>query len=253
MTRTVRDAALLLDAVAGGDDSDRLSWSSGVDYLEACEGDLKGLRVAWSPTLGYASVAPDVRAAAERAARRFEDLGCIVEEVDPGLGDPWEIAGPLWTCAMGGMYANRLAEVGDKLDYGFRKVVERAARYTGSDVFAALQARSGYYEGMRAFMAGYDLLLTPTLPVTAFDAGLDEPPRTDGRDETPLDWTPFTYPFNLTGQPAATVPCGFGNDGLPVGLQIVGRWKRDDIVLRASACFEEAAPWREAIPVETPV
>ncbi|MGI9252876.1 MAG: amidase family protein, partial [Thermomicrobiales bacterium] len=130
---------------------------------------------------------------------------------------------------------------------------ERASRYSGADVFAAMQARSVYCEGMRCFMENYDLILTPTLPVTAFDAGLDEPARTDGRDETPLDWTPFTYPFNLTGQPAATVPCGFGSDGLPVGLQIVGRWRQDDMVLRASAGYEAIAPWRNEIPCETPL
>ena len=101
-------------------------------------------------------------------------------------------------------------------------------------------------------MEPYDLLLTPTLPVTAFEAGLDEPPRTDGKDETPLDWTPFTYPFNLTGQPAATVPAGLAPDGLPVGLQIVGRWKDDATVLRASAAFEAIAPWAHLIPTETP-
>ncbi|MFM9106815.1 MAG: amidase [Chloroflexota bacterium] len=252
MTRTVRDAALLLDVVAGADERDRLSWSGPGGYLAACEGGLRGWRVAWSPDLGYARVAPDVLAACERAARRFEDLGCIVERADPGLGDPWEIAGPLWTCAMAGVFRDRPADVHDRLDAGLRRVVERAARYSGADVFAAMQARSAYCEGMRRFMERYDLLLTPALPVTAFAAGLDEPPRDDDLDETPLDWTPFTYPFNLTGQPAASVPCGFGEDGLPVGLQIVGRWRRDDMVLRASAAFEAAAPWRHLIPAETP-
>ncbi len=253
MTRTVRDAALLLNVVAGGDERDRLSWSSGVDYLAACEGDLRGMRVAWSPDLGYATVAPDVRAATERALKQFEELGCIVEEVNPGIDDPWEIAGPLWTCAMAGVYGARLEEVRDKLDVGLLRVVERAAQYSGEDVFRSQQARAAYCEQMRAFMSNYDLLLTPTLPVTAFDAGLDEPPRTDGIDDTPLDWTRFAYPFNLTGQPAATVPCGLGDDGLPIGLQIVGRWKRDDVVLRASACFESVSPWRQLIPVETPL
>jgi aspartyl-tRNA(Asn)/glutamyl-tRNA(Gln) amidotransferase subunit A len=252
MTRTVRDSALLLNVVAGADARDRLSWSSGIDYLAACEGGIAGLRVAWSPDLGYARVQPDVLKAAERAARRFEDLGCVVEQVDPGLGDPWEMAGPMWTCAMAGVYRDRMDQVRDLLDPGMLRVVERASRYSGADLAAALQARSAYCERARAFMDGYDLLLTPTLPVTAFAAGLDEPPRSDGRDETPLDWTPFTYPFNLTGQPAATVPCGFGDDGLPVGLQIVGRWRDDATVLRASAAFEAAAPWADLVPPETP-
>jgi aspartyl-tRNA(Asn)/glutamyl-tRNA(Gln) amidotransferase subunit A len=97
-------------------------------------------------------------------------------------------------------------------------------------------------------MQNVDLLLTPTLPVTAFTAGLDEP---DGWQRTilaPLDWTPFTYPFNLTGQPAATVPCGFDSRGLPIGLQIVGRWREDRAVLRAAAAFERARPWAQLTP-----
>jgi aspartyl-tRNA(Asn)/glutamyl-tRNA(Gln) amidotransferase subunit A len=249
ITRTVRDAALMLDVMAGADPRDRFSWSSGADHLAACERtDLRGLRVAWSPTLGYAAVAPDVAARAAVAAGRFADLGAEVEEADPGLPDPWEIAGVMWTCAMGGYFRGRMDAVGDLLDPGLRRVVERAARYSGADLAAAQQARNAYCDGMRRVFERYDLLLTPTLPVTAFAAGLDEPPRDDDRDETPLDWTPFTYPFNLTGQPAVTVPCGVADDGLPVGLQIVGRWHDDASVLRAAAAFEAAAPWSQEVP-----
>ena len=96
-------------------------------------------------------------------------------------------------------------------------------------------------------MERYDLLLTPTLPITAFAAGADRPEPAPGADGDYLDWTPFTYPFNLTGQPGATVPCGFV-DGLPVGLQIVGRWHDDVTVLRAAAAFEELAPWSDRRP-----
>jgi len=252
MTRTVRDAALLLDVVAGADARDRFSWDGPGGYLAACEGDLKGLRVAWSPDLGYAQVDPEVRRVVEAAARRFEGLGCFVEEVDPGIPDPWEVAGVMWTCAMGGYYRGRLDQVRDRLDPGLLRVVERAARHSGSDLAAAQQARNVYCDRVRRFMEPYDLLLTPTLPVTAFAAGLDEPPRADERDETPLDWTPFTYPYNLTGQPAATVPAGLAPDGLPVGLQIVGRGKDAAAVLRASAAFEALAPWAQLIPTETP-
>ena len=97
-------------------------------------------------------------------------------------------------------------------------------------------------------MGGYDLLLTPTMPDTAFTAGLDEPDGWERSTLAPLDWTPFTFPFNLTGQPAATVPCGFDGDGLPIGLQIVGRWREDRVVLRAAAAFEVARPWAERVP-----
>lgn len=96
-------------------------------------------------------------------------------------------------------------------------------------------------------MRDYDVLLTPTLPATAFRVGADAP-ESDGDPDVPIDWTPFSYPFNLTGQPAATVPCGFDRNGLPIGLQIVGRWRDDVTVLRAAAAFEAAAPWADRVP-----
>ena len=249
ITRTVRDAALLMNATARADPRDRLSWSSGVDYLEGIGDGVAELRVAWSPDLGYTEVSPGVREAAERAAHRFEGFGCFVEEAHPGLADPWDIECAIWEAAMAGVFRGRLDEVRDKLDPGLLKVVERGNEIAAADLAAAQQRRSAYYDCWRRFMERYDLLLTPTLPVTAFPAGDDEPPRTDGRDDvTPLDWTKFTYPFNLTGQPAATVPCGFDADGLPIGLQIVGRWHDDATVLRASAAFEEAVPWAGTVP-----
>jgi aspartyl-tRNA(Asn)/glutamyl-tRNA(Gln) amidotransferase subunit A len=248
LTRTVRDAALWLNVVAGADARDRLSWSSGIDYLAACEGGVAGLRVAFSPTLGYARVRSDVRAAVERAAQRFSDLGCAVEAIDPPAANPWPILDLIWASAMAGYFADTFAKVRDRLDPGLVKVIERGERILAKDLLAAQLRRNAYYQGMRQFMERFDLLLTPTLPITAFRAGADEPDAADAEVETPLDWTPFTYPYNLTGQPAATVPCGFGDDGLPVGLQIVGRWKDDATVLRAAAAFEEAQPWAEARP-----
>lgn len=249
MSRSVRDAALLLNVTAGADSRDRLSWSSGVDYLEGLDNSIAGLRVAWSPNLGYAEVAPAVRDATARAAHRFTDSGCDVEEVDPGISDPWDLESIMWEAAMAGVFRGRLAEVRDHLDPGLLRVVERGNKLHAADLAAAQQRRAAYFDQWRRFMERYDLLLTPTLPVTAFSAGDDEPPRSDGAtDVTPLDWTKFTYPFNLTGQPAATVPCGFDHDGLPIGLQIVGRWHDDATVLRAAAAFEEAAPWASNIP-----
>src|SRR5688500_6411892 len=119
MTRTVRDAALLLDVVAGADPRDRLSYSTGVDHLAACEGGIAGLRVAWSPDLGYAPVAPAVRAVTAAAARRFaRDLGCVVEEVDPGIADPYEILDRLWASAMAGYQGDELEERRSLLDPG---------------------------------------------------------------------------------------------------------------------------------------
>jgi aspartyl-tRNA(Asn)/glutamyl-tRNA(Gln) amidotransferase subunit A len=248
MTRTVRDAALMLNTIAGADPRDRLSWSSGIDYLQNLDAGVQGLRVAWSPTLGYAKVAPDVLEATERAATAFAGIGAMVEQVDPGIPDPIDMLDAMWTGAMAGYFEGRLDQVKDLLDPGLRGVIERAPALAGADLANAMQRRNSYYAAMREFMDGYDVLLTPTMPQTAFTAGLDEPDGWQRSTLAPLDWTPFTYPFNLTGQPAATVPCGFDREGLPIGLQIVGRWRDDPTVLRAAVAFERAMPWSGIIP-----
>lgn len=248
MTRTVRDAAMMLNAIAGADGRDRLSWSSGIDYTRDLDSGVPELRVAWSPTLGHAQVASDVLEKTGPAAMTFRELGCAVEQVDPNLPDPANILDIMWSSAMAGYFAGRLDEVRHLLDPGLLTMVERARSLSATELAHALQQRNSYYTGMRRFMERFDLLLTPTLPVTAFSAGLDEPDGWQRATLAPLDWTPFTFPFNLTGQPAATVPCGFDGNGLPVGLQIVGRWREDSTVLRAAAAFESAMPWTEFRP-----
>ena len=248
MTRTVRDAAMMLNAMAGADSRDRLSWSSDIDYTRELDTGVRGLRVAWSPTLGYAQVASDVLESTERAAMAFQELGCEVEQIDPDLPDPAKMLDVMWSGAMAGYFAGRLDEVRDLLDPGLLAVIDRAATLTAADLASSLQQRNAYYTGMRQFMDRFDLLLTPTMPVTAFTAGLDEPDGWQRSTLAPLDWTPFTFPFNLTGQPAATVPCGFDRNGLPIGLQIVGRWRDDGTVLRAAAAFESALPWSHVKP-----
>lgn len=248
MTRTVRDAALMLNAVAGADVRDRLSWSSGVDYLDGLESGVKGLKIAWSPDLGYANVRPDVREATERAARLFTELGGNVVEVDPGFPNPSDIIDVMWAGGLAGYFKGRLEQVRHLLDFGLLATIERTSSWTMADLASAFQRRNGYYASVREFMESYDLLLTPTLPATAFTAGLDEPDDWPRSTIAPLEWTPFSYPFNLTGQPAATVPCGFDSEGLPIGLQIVGRWRDDPTVLRAARALEIAAPWDGARP-----
>jgi aspartyl-tRNA(Asn)/glutamyl-tRNA(Gln) amidotransferase subunit A len=139
--------------------------------------------------------------------------------------------------------AGNLDEVRDKLDQGRLKVIERAFSWTAVELQQAATQREHYYRDMMAFMEDYDLLITPALPITAFPAGQDYPEEINGVPMSYLSWTAFTYPFNLTGQPAASVPCGFAGDHMPVALQIVGRWRDDATVLRASARFEDIMPW----------
>jgi aspartyl-tRNA(Asn)/glutamyl-tRNA(Gln) amidotransferase subunit A len=253
MTRTVADAALMLTAAAGTDPRDRISWSSGIDYVVAIDNNnpdeaLKGLRIAWTPNLGYAAVEPEVRRVTEQAARRFEELGATVEDAHPGLEDPWRIVDTIWCSGMAAVFRDKLPHERDHFDPGLATVIETGMTIPAADLAAALLARSAYFQAWRRFMKNYDLLLTPTLPCTAFPAGLDQPGTIAGHETTYLSWTAFTYPFNVTGQPAATVPCGFDADGLPIGLQVVGRYKDDVTVLRAAAAIEAVAPWRHHIP-----
>ncbi len=248
MTRTVRDAALMLTVMAHPDECDRTSLPAETDYLGALEGDVAGLRVAWSSDLGYAAVEPEVRQIAEKAARRFDELGCYVEQAHPDAGDPWEIVDAIWSTGFAAAFLDGLHEVRAQLDPGVVAIIERARRYSGPQLAQAYIRRTEYYQTWRRFMKQYDLMLTPTLPVTAFPAGDDYPGDIDGHPTSYLSWTAFTYPFNLTGQPAATVPCGFSGGGLPVGLQIVGRWRDEVTVLRASAAYEGMAPWADTRP-----
>lgn len=249
MTRTVRDAALLLNVTAGGDPRDRLSWSSGVDYLAACEGDIAGLRIAWSPDLGFATLDPAVRKATEQAIRHFEELGCHVEEASPDLERPDDIWWKLWTSSNAAVHAEDFDQVKDRIDQDRISLIDFGRSLTGEDLARQEILRNNYYMGMTSFMESYDLLLTPTMARTAFAAGLNGAPDIAGQPMAyPGDWSPFCEPFNLTGQPAASVPCGFDGSGLPIGLQIVGRWHDDATVLRASAAFEAVAPWADHHP-----
>ena len=248
MTRTVRDAATMLNAIAGADVRDRLSWSSGIDYLDGLESGVKGLNIAWSPDLGYANVRPDVLEATARAARLFTELGGNVVEVDPGLPNPSEIIDVMWAGGLAGYFQGRWTRCATCSISGLLATIERTTPGRWRTSPAPFSAAMATMPAVRAFMESYDLLLTPTLPATAFTAGPDEPDDWPRSTIAPLEWTPFSYPFNLTGQPAATVPCGFVSEALPFGLQIVGRWRDDPTVLRAARAFEIAAPWAGATP-----
>ncbi|MBI2562755.1 MAG: amidase, partial [candidate division NC10 bacterium] len=247
MTRTVRDAALMLQVMAGSDDRDPLSLpQAGMDCLAGLDGGIRGLRVAWSPTLGYAVVDPEVRAATEAAAKRFSDLGCRVEEVNRVFDDPDPIWAPLFYAGIAARLDDSLAEWRDRMDPGLVQIVEEGRRISAVQFAKAAFARATFTEAVRKFFSQYDLLLTPTLAVPPFAAGLEQPPNRPTGSR--LHWVAFTYPFNLTGQPAATLPCGFTQDGLPIGLQIVGRRLADATLLRAAAAYEAAAPWVERRP-----
>jgi Asp-tRNA(Asn)/Glu-tRNA(Gln) amidotransferase A subunit family amidase len=249
ITRTVEDAALMLGVMAGAHPADPLSLESGSFTCTIDpQMDFSGLRVAWSPDLGYAPVDPQVRTLTEEAARKFEQMGCSVEEVRNPWPDPFEWHRVIYEGTIAAKNAARASERPDWIDPSMAEVIERGSRYTLVDYAQALEARSAFYDRATAFMSNYDLLLTPAMPCVAWQ--YDDTVREIDGQPTPTMFhrLQFMYPMNATGWPTATVPCGFGSDGLPVGLQIIAPWRQDVLCLQASAAFENAAPWHGIYP-----
>ncbi len=244
LTRTVSDAALMLSVIGQPDARDTTAWNTPApDYRIGLDDGVRGLRVAWSPRLGYVKeLDADVEAAAYKAAQFFAELGAHVEEVDPGFAEPIDIEKKVWYAVATTLVDAVPVAEREQMDEGLRRMAEQGRRYSLADYLSAHTHRTELALHMLRFHERYDLLLTPQMPVPAIEAGRVTP--ADGRfgDEW-INWSPYTYPFNLTQQPAASVPCGFSSDGLPIALQIVGPPRRDEIVLRAARAYESACPF----------
>ena len=247
MARRVEDVALMMDILAGPDRRDWLSLPAGGTHYHAGLGaNVKGLRVAYCPDLGFATVDPEVAAIVAQAARTLEQLGANVEEAEPGLGDTTPVFNTHWHVgvanALGGFPDDKLA----LLDPGLDDFVREGRAIALMDYVAAQNRRVELGQKMRAFHERYDVLLLPTTAVPAFPVDRRAPPGV-GEDDWAA-WTPFSYPFNLTLQPAISVPGGFTKAGLPVGAQIVGGMYDDAKVLRAAYAFEQANPLYDRHP-----
>jgi aspartyl-tRNA(Asn)/glutamyl-tRNA(Gln) amidotransferase subunit A len=240
MARTVEDAALMLDAIKGPDARD---WHSlpndGIAYRDRLrEGSLKGKRIALSPTLGFAEPAPPVRAAVERAAEVFAGLGADVEPAEPFDESPMPI---FETLALGGFWALLRAQTPQAvavMDPGLVEMCRRGEKVTQEQYVDAVIRRVTLGQRLRQFFDRYDLLLAPTMPITAAYAD----PRDDDlpNPKNAWSWVTYTYPFNLTKNPAASIPCGF-EGGLPIGLHVIGPLWGDLAVLQACRAYEDAA------------
>ncbi|MFW6379966.1 MAG: amidase [Halorhodospira sp.] len=240
MTWTVEDAARLMDVITEPDPRDPTLPPPGGSYLEQLTGDIAGLRLAFSENLGYVHVDPEIQHAVSEAAGILEALGAQVEATDPGFDDPREAFDLLF---FGGA-ANALRTIPEsrhgEMDPGLIEAAGSVRNASMLDYLAAMNERAALTEHMSRFHQRYDLLLTPTLPIPAFSAGLEVP---EGWHEQRWpSWTPFTYPFNLTGQPACSVPCGFTRAGLPIGLQIIGPRHADALVLRVAHAYQQVQP-----------
>lgn len=252
MTRSVRDAAALLDVLSAFDSRD---WSAlpapGSSFLDGLGAhDPQDLRIAFSPTLGFGTNDPDVEEAVRAAVAELAAAGAQVEEVDPGFGDPVEAFHVLWFSGAAKVLEQHVREGGsqvlDQVDPALREQAEAAAGYSASDYLDATAVRMELGRLMGAFHEEYDLLVTPTMPVAAFPANQPAP---DGWSSALwTSWTPYTYPFNMTQQPALSVPCGFTSEALPVGLQIVGPRHADGLVLRTGRAYEQRTHRDAAAP-----
>jgi aspartyl-tRNA(Asn)/glutamyl-tRNA(Gln) amidotransferase subunit A len=250
MTRTVADAALMLSVMAGPDDWDRSSLDARPDdYVGRLNEGIQGLRVAFSPELDGLRVDAEVATLVRGAVVAFQDLGCVVEEVKPGFADSHELIRCLWSAHEAGNYARYLPQWRDRMDPGLVACIEDGLRYSLTDYIEARGRKYAYCDSVRPLFETFDLLVTPSLSVAAFPVGRLNPPDWPQHLWDWIPWASFTYPFNFTGQPAASVPAGFTRAGLPVGLQIVGRRCADLTVLQASAAYERARPWAQHRPV----
>jgi aspartyl-tRNA(Asn)/glutamyl-tRNA(Gln) amidotransferase subunit A len=243
MTRTVGDAALMMNVIARKDARDWLALpADNADYGAALDDGVKGLRIAYAPTLGYANVADDVAALVAEAAQAFSGLGARVETVDNVCDDPREDFIKLWTTGCALAARSLPAERRHEMDEGLQAFIRYGEAIPHMDYAQAEYARGKLGAIFETLFATYDLLLTPALPMPAFPA--DRQVADPATQRHWVDWTPFTYPFNMTRQPAASMPCGFTSAGLPVGLQIVGPLNADALVLRAARAYETRHPIR---------
>ena len=244
---TVEDVALLMNTIALPDTRD---WTSlpfdGVDYLAGLKGGIKGFRVAYSPTLGYAkNVDPEIAAATAQAAKHLQDLGAVVEEVDPLTEDPLDISTGLWFAGAYQVWQTLSPAQQALTDPDFKSQAQLGAELDANAIHALTQRRGVLGSHLRQFMQRFDLILTPSTAVTAFKAL--PAGHSVMNSAAMLGWTPFSYPFNLSQQPAISLPCGLTLDGLPMGVQLVGTMFGDAKLLQAAQALQACYPMQRPV------
>ncbi|MBC7608293.1 MAG: amidase [Polaromonas sp.] len=247
LARTVRDAALLLKVISGHDRRDPFSVAGAVpDYFGACDLPIKGMRLAWAPTLGAGKPQAEVLALCEAAVTCLRGMGCEVMVWDELAGaDPIDLWMAEFYAGVGTRLKKTMLESREMLDPAVAHMLAPALVQQLDDYYAKVFRRYDFREQVRARFESIDLLLTPTTPCTAFAADADAPPGNTGNI---IEWMSYTYPFNLTGQPAASVPVGFSAEGMPIGLQMVAKINHETDIFRAAAALEVARPWAHIKP-----
>ena len=250
LSRTVRDAALLLQVLAGHDSRDPTSLrETPPDFVAAVDKDIEGLRIAWSPDVGFADVDREVLDVTSKAAWAFEELGCRVEESDLVLDEPYDAFGPIQAADFFAGHGAYLETHGEQMTDFARFFLERGAQVTTAEYARALGRIDVLKAGMTDLFEKYDLLLTPTACFPAFPNGKFPGGISGGSTYPEQYWNgAFTLPINTIGHTAASIPAGFSSNGLPIGLHVVGRKGGEETVIAASAAFERARPWIQHRP-----
>ena len=251
IARTVGDVALLLSVIAGHDLRDPGSLPVSHHSFGAKARPLAGLRIGFSPDLGYAAVAPDVQSAFKLAVDALADLDADVMLADPGINPNVleEVLRPIAFTEQAAAISDRDPALLSRSDQDYRDVIAKGRTYSGVDYMRATHRRMLLRGRFVELFRRIDVLVMPTVAVTAFAAGTIGVDRIDGRAvDRHLGWSPFTWPINLAGLPAATVPCGSDRDGLPIGMQIVAPWLEEETILSVAAAFEQARPWAHVWP-----
>jgi len=249
LVRFVRDAALMLDVLVGDTQEDRYSLPKPpFSYLEKLYDTPQKLKIGFSMKLGFVDIIdPQVKESVLDSVQKFEELDWTVEKSNKiQFTNPQKVLRTYWFSGF-----QVASQAGNQVEEGIQKMTDVGSKFTLEDIKWADLQREIIYTTISRHFKSYDILITPTLACTAFKLGTDWAHEIDGKDVSKdgLAWQPYTYPFNLSGHPAASIPCGWSKDGLPIGMQIVGKRLDDLTVLQVSQAFEEIAPWQDKKPV----
>ncbi len=250
LVRNVKDAALMLDVMKGPHEGDKYSLpKEDIKYIDHVDEKPKKLKIGYSLDLGVAkAVNPEIKSAVINSAQKFESLDWDVEEIKVKRKNIELAFLTTWTSMIAYDLKPKLAEWREKMDPGLIKAIEAGSGYSGPSFMKAMNIRRIYYDIIYRIFEQYDIIITPTVACTAFELGKNNPDIIGGKPVSPASWTLFTFVFNMTGHPAASIPCGWSSEGLPIGMQIVGKRFNDLKVLQVSKAFEEIAPWQDKRP-----
>lgn len=255
ITRSVADAAVMIQILAGPDQRDAGSIDNRIERfqpLPRVDEPLRGVKIRWSPDMGYGPVDPEVAAIVKSAVDRLADMGCLVEEAPPGWEDPAEWHRIIWSTSMAGSFRDRAKAHPDWIEPTLQSLIDEGLTYSAVDLRMAEAARGVLYTQSVGMFSTVDFFVSPAMPITAWSAEPGRgPTQIEGRKVHPesLGRAYHLYPFNLTGQPAISIPCGHTKDGLPVGIQIAGGWHEDAQVLRIAESLENRLAIEQPFPL----